>query len=574
MPRALAVLVLASLAACGPGGERRVSALLITLDTTNPEALSCYGGAAATANLDRLAAEGIVFENARTVAPLTLPAHASMLTGLVPLRHSVRRNGDTVLPESATTLAERARGAGYRTAAFVAAVVLDPNFGLDQGFELYDAPPTPEDVEEHLGASRSAREIVDRALEWLEDEREQPFFLWLHFYDPHFPYDPPEECRTRAGGDRYLGEVLAVDDEIGRLVRALEEEGRLERTCVVVAADHGEGHGRHGEETHGAFVFDSTLRVPLIVRPAGGGGAGTRSQALASVVDVYPTLVRALGLGEPGEVDGRDLLAPPAERAVDFESCFGVVSFGWSALTGVADARGKYVHSSAPEYFDLGADPLETRSVLEERAADVERARTHMRELAALPRLPLTPLEEEDRNLAQEIERLGYAGCDDVSDGYPEPLESSSRPSPHRMIRAYADYMQARKLMEEEGSLTHASDLLRSCLAANPENHKAWFFLGLVLRDLGQRAEAIEAFRRVLLAPGGERISAELNLGVCLYNAGQLDLALEHVAHALEDTTGPPGALDLYVRLLEESGRVQEAERQRARACEPASSDP
>ena len=159
--------------------------------------------------------------------------------------------------------------------------------------------------------------------------------------------------------------------------------------------------------------------------------------------------------------------------------------------------------------------------------------------------------------------------------GYPEPLEASARPSPHRMIRAYADYMQARKLMEEKGSLTEASTLLRSALAANPENHKAWFFLGLAARDLGHDEDAIEAFRRVLLAPGGERISAELNLGVCLYNAGQLDLALDHVAHALEDTIGPPGALELYAKMLEESGRTEEAARQRARtrACEPASSD-
>ncbi|MEQ1894405.1 MAG: sulfatase, partial [Planctomycetota bacterium] len=275
--RSTATLLALLLTGCAPA-VRGPSVLLLTLDTTNPEALGAYGGPAGlTPNLDRLAREGLLFEEARAVAPLTLPAHASMLTGLYPPRHGLRRNGELALAPEARTLAERAREQGYATGAFVAAVVLAPEFGLAQGFETYDAPAVPKDVEEHLAASRSAEEIATRALAWLaarDDER--PFFLWLHFYDPHFPYRPPAAASARAGGNDYLGEVSALDEAIGRVLDALGRSGALENTLVAALADHGEGLGRHGEETHGAFVFDSTLRIPFLLRLPGAARAGER----------------------------------------------------------------------------------------------------------------------------------------------------------------------------------------------------------------------------------------------------------------------------------------------------------
>ncbi|NOT32330.1 MAG: sulfatase, partial [Planctomycetes bacterium] len=289
MPRArLGLLLALALSACGHSAEAPPSLLLLTLDTTNPEALGCYGGPRGlTPNLDRLAREGVLFEDARTVAPLTLPAHASLLTGLYPVRHTLRRNGETRLASEARTLAELAQEHGYLSAAFVAAVVLAPEFGLDQGFAHYDAPPTPENVEEHLLASRGADEIVARAVSWLDQhEPAQPFFLWLHLYDPHFPHDPAPEFLARAQGDPYLGEVAAMDAAIGTLLERLERDGRLANTLVVAAADHGEGRGRHGEETHGAFVFDSTLRIPLLARLPLCARAGERVRAPVSQVDV------------------------------------------------------------------------------------------------------------------------------------------------------------------------------------------------------------------------------------------------------------------------------------------------
>jgi len=567
--RIVAAALLLAAAACAPAGPAPRSALILTLDTTCPEALGCYGGPAGlTPNLDRLAREGVRFEMARAVAPLTLPAHASIFTGLYPPRHSVRRNGETVLPGAAHTLAEAARERGFQTGAFVAAVVLAPEFGLAQGFERYDAPATPADVEEHLAASRPADEVAERALSWLRArERGRPFFLWLHFYDPHFPYAPPEAARARAGGDAYLGEVAAMDAAIGRVLGELEREGVLDDTLVAALADHGEGRGRHGEETHGAFVFESTLRIPMLVRLPARAHAGERVAEPVSQVDLYPLVAAELGLPLAPELDGRDPLRPDAERGAYFESYFGTNSFGWSPVAGWADRRGKYVHSSAPEFFDLAADPGETHDLLAERADDVERARARMRALCALPRLASTALEPGFVDLQREIESLGYAGvgADDGQAGEPEPLAASTKKSPHRMVQAYEDYMHGRKLHEEGGPREEACVLLERAVAANPENHKAWFTLGLARQALGRHQGAADAFAVAMTQPGGERIPAELNLAVNLYNLGRRAEALAHLEHALSDTVGPPGALELYARLLEESGRPDEAARQLAR---------
>jgi arylsulfatase A-like enzyme/Tfp pilus assembly protein PilF len=564
-----ALLLLALLPACAR--ERAPSLLLLTLDTTVPEALGCYGGPAGlTPSLDRLAREGILFADARAVAPLTLPAHASLLTGLYPPRHGIRRNAETRLPDAAWTLAERAAERGYQRAAFVAAVVLAPEFGLAQGFELYDAPATPAGVEQHLAASRPAHEIAARAREWLaRRDRERPFFLWLHFYDPHFPYRPPREFLERAGGDAYLGEVAAMDAAIGTVLAELEAQGEYERALIVAAADHGEGRGRHGEDTHGGFVFDSTLRIPLVVRLPGAARAGERVRAPTSQVDVAPLVLAVLGWEAPSAhltipLDGRDPLGGAHAHGVYFESYFGTRAFGWSSLAGWTDGRAKYVHSSAPELFDLALDPGETRSVLAERASDAAALRARITELCARPRLERELVEAED--LQREIERLGYAGAAaGAEEDDPEPLAASSSPSPHRMIAAYADYMEGRKLFEEEGPREPAIALLERAVQANPENHKAWFTLGLARMDLARFEAAADAFRRVLAVPGGERISARLDLAVCLYNLGRSAEALAELERALSETAGPPGALELLVRLLEEHGRTEDAAKTRMR---------
>ncbi len=552
--------------ACGDT-SRPPSGLLITLDTTNPEALSCYTGPAGwTPNLDRLAGEGILFERARTVAPITLPAHTSMLTGLIPLRHTVRRNGSMVVPSKAVTLAELATKKGLRTAAFVAAVVLDSEFGLDQGFQVYSDPKTPQRVEEHLDASRSARQIVDDAIVWLKGvKKDEPFLLWVHFYDPHFPYKPPGNWLEKAKGDAYLGEVGAMDAALGRLFDYMDEAGRWDDTLICAVADHGEGLGRHGEDTHGYFVYDSTLNVPLIVRPpAGAGRAGDRIDTPVSVVDVFPTFVNGLSLGggeDVQRIDGIDLLSPslPSDRGVYFESYFGVVAFHWSQLAGWADAEGKFIHSSVPELFDFPEDVGETTNVIAEHPADAQAYRDRLQSLSALERLGVERLSDDYLGLLGQIERLGYAGADTDETGTPEPLESSEHPSPHQRVAAYADFTKARQLMVEKDDMAGAAVLLARVVRGNPSNHKAQFHLAMCLKETNRFAEAIPAFRAVLQYAGGERIPAELNLAVCYYNVGQPGLAIDHLESALGETIGPPGAMELLIQLLGENGREAEA---------------
>jgi arylsulfatase A-like enzyme len=567
-------IALLLLGGCAPS-VRGPSVLLLTLDTTNPEALGAYGGPAGlTPHLDRLAREGLVFEQARAVAPLTLPAHASLLTGLYPPRHGLRRNGELALAPDAHTLAERARERGYATGAFVAAVVLAPEFGLTQGFEAYDAPAVPAKLEEHLAASRSAAEIATSALAWLaQRDGEQPFFLWLHFYDPHFPYRPPAAAGARAGGNDYLGEVSAMDEAIGRVLDALAQSGELERTLVAAVADHGEGLGRHGEETHGAFVFDSTLRIPFLLRLPGAERAGERRADPVSQVDLAPTLCAALGWAGDADFDGRDLLGTDASAGVYFESYFGVQSFGWSQAAGWTDGRAKYVHSSAPELYELARDPREEDDALARAPAQAEELRARMQALCARARLAGAELAGGKEDVQREIERLGYAGVGSEGDGDPEPLDTPARPSPHRMRAAFADYMEGRKLLEEQGASVEACARLENAVRANPENHKAWFALARARADLGHFEESAAAYREVVRRPAAERIPAQLNLAVCLHNLGRTDEALEELARALHDTDGPPGALELWLSLLEGAGQSSKAEavRKRVRARRPGS---
>ena len=311
LPVCLAVLI----TACGGGGgesgsDRPRSALVLTLDTTRYDALTCLGGpAGASPNLDKLASEGVLYTEARTVAPLTLPTHSTIMTGLTPLRHTVHTNSQLTLPASATTLAERARTRGFQTGAFIAAVVLADTFGLNQGFEVYDQPPPPLVQQTLHYERRRGREVADKAIEWIESlDPERPFLAWAHFFDPHAPLEAPEQFVDQvAGASPYHAEVAAMDHAIGRILDALKERDLYDDTMIIVIADHGEGMGDHDEDTHGILAYDSTIRVPMIVRYSDGHRAGERSDEIVSATDVYPTLVEALQLGALNDVDGVSL---------------------------------------------------------------------------------------------------------------------------------------------------------------------------------------------------------------------------------------------------------------------------
>jgi arylsulfatase A-like enzyme len=547
------------------GGERPpgLSGILITLDTTRADALSCYGNASArTSTLDALAAEGVLYEAAFSVAPLTLPAHASMLTGLYPVRHGLRDNGVAALPGSAETLAEAARAAGLRTAAFVSSVVLDDSFGLEQGFERYDVPPrrSADDPERRHGAERAAGATIDAALAWLAalapDER---FLLWVHLYDPHFPYAPPPPFDRELAGNPYLGEVAAMDRELGRLVAACRERGLFERSLVLVVADHGEALGEHGELTHGAYVYQSTLRVPLLARFPEGRRAGERSQEIVSLVDVLPTMAEALELPLPAGIDGQSLWSAPvpAERGVYFESYYGYLTYGWSPLAGWLDGTGKYLHSSEPELYAWREDPLEAQDLARER--ELEPYRRAIATVASRPALAPDPSagSSVDEETLAGIQGLGYAASEAGGAELPHPLENSALPSPRSQRDFLVRHARAQEL-GEAGRNDEAAAIYEQLLRENPRNFFALDELASLRLRQGRGGEAIELLQR-LVAHGPQRGKPYFELGLALRQAGRLEEACTALERAVELTNGRRRYLETLLETLEQRGLAAEA---------------
>ena len=387
-----------------------LSIVLITLDTLRADRLGCYGFPGnSTPNLDALAKEGVLFEQATSTVPLTLPSHASILTGLLPPHHGVRDNGGVPLPDSRTTLAERFQKAGYATGGFVGSWVLERRFGVAQGFERYSDRFGADELQKRGDA------VMEDALAWIDEVRAQRFFAWVHLFDPHLPYDPPEPFRSRFGTDRYQGEVAFTDELVGRIVSRLRERGLLERTLVVVTADHGESLGEHGEANHGFFVYDATVAVPLIVRTPWGLRGKRRTQV--SLVDVFPTVLDLAGLpAEPG-IDGQSLVPALLDPGRDLghvaysESLYPRFHYGWHELRALRDGAWKLVDAPRVELYDLARDPGEKENLARAKARTAEEMRVALRRkvpaddpAAAAARPALDP------ETQQRLAALGYVG--------------------------------------------------------------------------------------------------------------------------------------------------------------------
>jgi hypothetical protein len=531
-----ALLFTCCLLGCSRDSDPRppLSALLITLDTTRADALGCYGGPhGVTPALDELARQSVRYAQARTVLPFTLPAHASMLTGLYPPRHGVRDNAPQSLPSEARTLAELASSAGFQTAAFVAASTLDRAWGIAQGFETWSQPGGEPALEARRAAEKPARTIAAEAIAWLEQrDPQRRFFLWVHFFDPHQPYAPDPQFLLQGGGSPYRGEVAAMDAAIGALLARLQSLGLAETTAVIAVGDHGEGLGDHGEATHGYFAWDSTLRVPFLVRHPDGWRAGEASDESVSVADVFPTLLDALGLAPVPGIDGVSLwrrTAPP-ERRVYFEALGGWVDFGWSPLCGASDERGKYLHSSRPVFFDTGADPHEESDRLAELGSKLDGYVASLRETLARPAL------ERQRAGAdaplEALAQLGYATGRSVLLDWPDPLAPSELPSPLDRAAECAEYLEAREQVGS-GQTEFAIPRLEAVIASNPRHVAAMDDLGAALIARGEWQRAAEVLeRRAKLPP--PRVSTHKGLLRCYLELGQDIPAREQELATLE----------------------------------------
>lgn len=410
--RTVVLLPLVLAGACfvaGPG-PAPPSVVIITLDTTRADRLSPYGFMnVSLPHLERLAGEGVVFDQATSVAPMTLPAHASLFTGSLPPRHGVRDNADPALAGTHTTLAEVLKTRGFRTGAFVGSVVLDADRGLKQGFDEYGDVPAPS-KNSPAARQRRADAVVDDALRWMKQVAGSPYFLWVHLYDAHLPYEPPEPYASLYGHNPYVGEIAFADSQIGRLLAAIDARAATEQTILVVAGDHGESLGDHGEQDHGVFIYESVLRVPLIVRaPA---IPPRRVGAVVRITDVMPTVLDLLGFPAP-RTDGVSLvtLLTGARDTLDLEA-YSESEYprrlGWSPLRALRDGRYKLIEAPRPELYDLDRDPFEERNVFADRHATAVAMSRRLQELAQ----PHSPIGAESApipsHVAEELAALGY----------------------------------------------------------------------------------------------------------------------------------------------------------------------
>lgn len=531
--------------------------LLVSLDTVRADHLGSYHYAAAqTPQIDALAASGLRFERATTVVPLTLPAHSSLMTGTFPAWHGVRDNGGFYLDDNQRTLAEVLHDRGFRTGGFVGCFVLDRRWGIAQGFDRYfddfDLDRFPDAAGMDM-IQRPGSEVVGRALEWLQVERNRPFFAWVHLYDAHTPYEAPEPFqgrfpRTRDGA--YDAEIASADAQVGRLVDALRSDGRLDDTLVIVLADHGEMLGEHGELTHGFFIYEAATHIPLVI-----SGPGVPARVVSDqvrIVDVMPTALALLGVPVPKEVQGANLM--PLARGEHLglvahsESWYPRYHYGWSELRAIQDGRFKLIRAPRPEWYDLATDPGESRDQSAGNAARLDvfgRALDDFESRIARAGAPQGP-RPIDAETEERLAALGYvAGSVNL-----KTLDQPARGDPKDKIELYNLLKQAASL-SVEANVDEAIATVRQALARDPQIVEGYMLLGNFYKKAKRPQDAIAAYRDAL-ARDNEHQNALFSLALAYKDEGRLDEAQVGFerARALDPRNGKVlwQLADLYMR--------------------------
>ncbi|MEW6747104.1 MAG: sulfatase-like hydrolase/transferase [Planctomycetota bacterium] len=548
-----------ALSACTEGGDTaRINVVLITLDTTRADALGCYGGTIApTPALDQLAKEGVLFETAIAPVSVTMPTHTTLLTSLWPFAHGVRDNGIFSLSRRAVTLAELFKEAGYATGAVVAAFVLDSQFGLDQGFDLYDDRVSSRVWLAAGLQDRRADEVTARGLEFVAAHAGGPFFLWLHYFDPHGSYDPPSPYKEQYRTSPYYGEVAFMDAEIGRFLAGLRARGLMESTLIVAVADHGESLGQHGEDTHGYFIYDSTMRVPLLMRgprlPQGRRVAG-----VTRLIDVMPTVLEAAGLEIPPGLQGISLFdaacgqSPVPELVSYLETYTPFYNFAWCPLEGVRDGDWKYIQAPSPELYDLRSDPGEERNVVALHHDVTSRLREKLSAMKGRVTETLAETVALSSEAVAQLAALGYTAA-------PAPTPVFTGRDPKEVIHLVR-YRNLGCGMADRGDLDGAIREFRRVLVENPENAQVRGFLGSALAMKG----LVEEARQELLAAVERQpwlYTCQYTLGLCYGRLGDRETMRRHFLAALQyHARYIEPARDLAV-MYTEDGNEQEAGR-------------
>jgi arylsulfatase A-like enzyme/tetratricopeptide (TPR) repeat protein len=510
-------------------GVDKPNVILITLDTTRADHLACYGyPGVKTPNLDALAGRGVLFEQAATSAPLTLPAHGSIMTGMYPTYHGVRVNGNTALSQEQTTIAEVLSSRGYRCGAFIGAFVLDGRWGLNQGFQHYD---DQFDLRKYkhldLGeVQRPGREVMDAALDWLDGEKADPFFAWIHLYDPHTPYEPPEPFLTEYGSrgriGLYDGEIASMDSQIGRCVAWLEENGLDRNTVIVLIGDHGEGLGSHGEGTHGYFIYDYAAHVPFIITTPLQGLQGVRVTSQVRAVDVFPTILGLIGVEGRAGVQGRSVLPlmfRPGSRREDpayGESMAPNIQFGWSPLMFLRTTRYKYIDAPRAELYDIAQDPDERVNLFTDRPEIARKMKAELDRLTdeTSRGAPLPQAADLDRETVERLAALGYIGAP-ASAKKPSGSDPRAMADPKDKLPVFVSIQEAGELilqsqyasaaekleaaLKEEPTIPQALLQLATCYSELDRTEEAKAKLDSVLKDDPENVQALISLANLLL---------------------------------------------------------------------------
>lgn len=523
--------------------------ILITIDTLRADALGFMGNdAVETPVLDQLAAKGRVFTNAHAHNVVTLPSHANMLTGLYPYQHGVRDNSGFRLPDHVPTLATRLKAKGFATAAFVAAYPLDALYGLGRGFDVYDDElPTGLGNDTFALAERRGDEVVARARAWWGANTGQRRFLWLHLFDPHAPYAPPEPFASRYAKNPYLGEVAAVDAFLAPFLRPFLD-GREQPTLIAVTADHGEALGEHGEKTHGLFAYETTLKIPLVLW--GPGVASGRDDRSARHVDLVPTVLQGLGVAPAkadAELPGRSLLQPAeAGTASYFEALSATLNRGWAPLRGVLQDGGKVIALPLPELYDLPSDPGETRNRIDDQR---RRARALLAQLPEESTWP--PARTAGGEDVEALRALGY-----VASSAPSRKRYGPEDDPKNLIALDTKIhtiIDRYVTGDVDGSVT----LAREVVQARPSMPLGHALLAQALLETGAKTEALDVMQKAR-ADGFASDSMLRQLGLTLAELGRGDEAID-VLEPLAEASDDPETLNVLALAYSEAGKQPEA---------------
>ncbi len=580
-----------------PGDQEKVRhIILVSIDTCRADYLSCYGyERQTTPNIDALAAEGVLFENVVSPVPLTLPAHSSILTGTIPAYHGVHDNSDYRLGATNLTLAEILHDRGYTTGGIVSSFTLNSIFGLDQGFDSYQ-DEFEQELEKETSSQCSGGEVSRRACQWLQEHREESFLLFLHYFDPHKEYNPPEPFATTFADHPYAGEIAYADHCIGQVIQKLKDLGIYDSSLIVVTGDHGEMLGEHGEMTHGYYIYQAALKVPLVIKPPR-GCLPLRVTDTVGLIDVAPTILGRLAIDVPPMMQGKDLLAGFPQREISLPDrhfyCESVVpqEYKCAALFGLVTDRWKYIQAPREELYDLTSDPAEQVNLARQQVQQRRKLQNQLK--LTLNRQSQAEQSENtfvlDRQARRRLQSLGYiagevsatlefdpTGGDPkdfialhVGSTYLQPLVvrkefAKAEALGRKMLVEYPDcaniYYCLGKAVHGQGRLAEAVDLLNRCLQLDPDDFLAHYELARVLLKIGRPKTAVTHFQEMVrLNP--DAIKAHLNIGEIRARQNRLDEAISHFEQALEIR---PDDADVHVnlgRVLLLQGRTDEAVR-------------